>query len=196
MSYYEKYLKYKKKCEKMEDIINVQNGGKSDVNRKDNINIEDYINKLKKIEKKVKDKGTIFWFDTNGRLLSKGTLYNTTKKEIVKKIKKDKNKWNDETLCRINIKFNADDLMNKKTGGIDISVDVNKVYIDGNFLSINQKNKDNSLLRLFYRYDELDDFKLTDMKKIALIMINLDMKKVNALKFYHYCDIKKYLDQY
>ena len=173
----------------MELQTNLQKGGKSNDETK-------YLKLFKKIKTNVKDKGNVLWFDSDGTLLKKGTSFSETKQSIIKKIKKDKKVWNGEVICSINIRFVSDDIMNAESGAIDIAIDVDQIYVKGDFLAIHQKDETNSLMRLFYRYDELDKFKLTDMKRLALMMIKNDMKKVNAFKFYHYEDVEKFLKKY
>ena len=182
-----KYLKYNKMCVDLENKLLIkQMGGKG-------CDAEYYLKKFAKIEKDTKKKGTIFWFGEDGKLLSKANTFKESEKPILKKIKKGEDEWNGKILCRIDIKFIEDDVMDEKSGGIDVSVEVDRIYIKNGVLSIQQKEVKNCLLRLFYKYDELDNFTLSDMKNIALMMIDNKMKKVSSLKFYHYEDIEKYL---
>lgn len=188
-----KFNKYHNKCkyfEKMLDITYQQKGGK--------LNEGDYIEQLEEIEKIIKKKGSVFWFDEELKILSKSNSETKARDEIVKKIKKNTKKWSDKLLCKIVINFDYENIMDKKTGGLDISVEVNKVNVYENNegiekLLINQRDRHNSLLRLFYKYDELTMFDINDLKKIADMMINNKMKKIGSLKYYSYSDIEKFV---
>lgn len=79
-------------------------------------------------------------------------------------------------------------------GGLDFDINVNVVVIEGKNISVQLYNVKNSMMRLFYRADELDSFKTNHIKGIAKMMLDQKIKKIDSLKYYHYSDIKKYLD--
>lgn len=191
--YINKFIKYKKKCNYIEKILfSQQTGGDK------NNHIKKYTEKLEKIEEKVKKKGRVFWFDENLKLIVKSNSESKAKNEILKKIEKNIDKWENETLCCIVINFDFDNVLDEKSGGIDISVEINKVtsYEDNKNnkqIILSQKNRKHSILRLFYKYDELNKFDISDLKKIADMMMQKKMPNVGALKFYHYSDIEDFL---
>lgn len=194
--YKNKIIKYKNKCEKLENILsetnlNLQKGGKSDDQE------TRYIEQFKKIKKDMKSKGKVFWFDENSKLLVKSNSESLAREEILKKITKNIEKWENKTLCCITIEFDSDNVLDKKSGGIDLSVELNIVSTYENDkgkikILLSQKDRQNSLLRLFYKYDELEFFNISDFKKIVNVMIEKKIKKLGALKFYHYSDVSKY----
>jgi hypothetical protein len=94
----------------------------------------------------------------------------------------------------VTIDFDKNNVMDNESGGLQIDVYINKIIMNGKNVSIQQKDNSHSILTLFYSYDELDHFKMSDIKKIVLMMINKKMKKVSPFKYYHYCDIEKYFD--
>lgn len=190
MNYINKYNKYSSKCNTIIDVLNnrKQHGGKKDFDKKV------YIEKLYKIKEKVKKQGYVFWFDSEGKLLVKDLDDENAQNKMLGKIKKNIKKWENQIVTEVTIDFDKDKVMDKESGGLQIDVYINKVIINGKNISMQQKDENSSILTLYYSYDELDDFKMSDIKKIVLMMVNKKMKKVNAFKFYHYCDIEKYLE--
>ena len=154
----------------------------------------EYIKKLHKIKEKIKKKGFGFWFDEDGKLISKNESIKNAHKKVVTMITNDKELWKNKILVEIKIDFHPDEILDEQSGGLELDINVNKVIIDGKNISIQQKDTVCSLMRLFYKYDELDNFKLTDLKKIALMFIDKKIKKTNPFKYYHYGDILKYID--
>ena len=136
-----------------------------------------------------------FWSLTpsSGKLLTKDIDDEKANKKIIKKIIEDKNKWENEILAEALIDFYPKYILDNDKGGISITINVNKVIFNGNKISIQQRDKDKSIITIYYKEDELKYFKLSELSKIVLIMINNKMKKVNPFKNYHYSDIKKYL---
>lgn len=191
MNYKTKYLKYVEKNNALNNIILNTNqvGGKKDE--------EYYKKKLLKIKEKTKKKGYVYIFDEDGKLISRGLNISEAEAPILKKIKKNPIEWNNKILCYILIKFIPDDVMNSESGGLDLSIDVNKIIVVNSHVSIPIRDDKSSLIRLFYKYDELDFFQLNDLKKIALVAINRNLGKIiNPFEFYHYKDIEKKLKKY
>ena len=188
MEYQNKYNKYVSKCDTIANVLNGQYGGKKEIDK------ETYIKKLFKIKEKVKKQGYVFWFDSDGKILVKDLDDENAQNKMLVKIKKDTEKWKNQTVTEVTIDFDKDNVMNKESGGLQIDVYINKIIINGKNISMQQKDDTNSIMTLYYSYDELDNFKMSDIKKIVLMMVNKKIKKVNAFKFYHYDDIEKYLE--
>lgn len=180
-----KYLKYKRLNEQLNKQLCGQNGG--------NVNENKYMTYLKKIKDTMKKKGYVFWFDTDGKVLAQGLDTTSAKNKIIKQINADKSAWKNKIVTELVIEFDKDNLMNKTSGGLSISVDLNRVVIMGEKVSIQMKNKENSLFSLCYSYDELSKFKPSDLKKISLFVSNETLKKI-GLNIFHYKDIVKYIE--
>lgn len=153
-----------------------------------------YLKKLHKIKEKLMKKGFGFWFDADGKLMSMNVDINKAKDKVVKIIKKDVEDWKNKILLEINITIRPDDIMDKKTGGLELSIRLSKVSINNKNISIEIYDEKRSLMRLFYDNNELDKFKLSDLKEIALLFLNKKIKKTNPFKYYHYDDIVSYFD--
>lgn len=178
-----KYLKYKQKTEKLKHFLE-QSGGSED-NKK-------YLKILHKIKEGLKTKGYVFWFDDQGKVLAQGLDTKSAKANMVKVIMGDKTKWNSAIITELVIEFDPKNIMDEKSGGLSISIDLNKVILDGNRLSIQMKNKNNSLFSMCYKYDELSSFKLSDLKKFSLFVSNETLKKFGS-DIFHYEDMTEYI---
>lgn len=178
-----KYLKYKQKTEKIKQFLE-QSGGADD-NKK-------YLKILHKIKEGLKTKGYVFWFDDQGKILAQGLDTKSAKAKIVKLIMEDKTKWNNAIITELVIEFDPKNIMDEKSGGLSISIDLNKVILDGNRLSIQMKNKNNSLFSMCYKYDELSSFKLSDLKKFSLFVSNEKLKKFGS-DIFHYENMLEYI---
>lgn len=178
-----KYLKYKKKNL---EYANINLVGGDDKKK--------YIKILYTIKEKLKTKGYVFWFDTDGNVISKGLDTKSAKAMLTKKILENKTDWKNKIVTELVIEFDQKNIMDENTGGLSISVDLNKIVFHGDKLSIQMKNKNNSLFSLCYKYDELHKFKLSDLKKISLFVSNETLKKI-GLKVFHYENIAEHIDQ-
>jgi len=181
-----KYLFYKHKNDILKKKLNAQRGGKTDDSK------IKYLKILNKIKEGLKTKGYVFWFDIQGNILSQGLDTKSAKTKIVKMITENKDKFKNAILTELVIEFDPSNVMDETSGGLSISVDLNKVIFDNDKLSIQMKNKQNSLLSLCYKYDELSSFKISDLKKISLFVSNETLNKLKS-DIYHYHEIKKYI---
>lgn len=179
-----KYIKYIEKTNKLKEHLD-KSGGFND-NKK-------YLKILHKIKEELKTKGYVFWFDDKGKVLAQGLDTKSAKAKIIKLITEDKTKWKNKIVTELVIEFDPKNIMDDETGGLSISVDLNKILLDGERLSIQMKNKDNSLFSMCYKYNELSLFKLSDLKKISLFVSNMTLKKINS-NIFHYEDILKYIE--
>lgn len=152
-----------------------------------------YIKLLSAIKKKMESKGFVFWFDTEGNVISQGLNTTDAKNMIIKKIMKDKDAWKNKIVTELVIEFDKKNIMDEESGGLSITVDLNKIVFNGDKLSIQMKNTNNSLFSMCYKYDELHKFKPSDLKKISLFVSNEVLKKI-GLKIYHYSDIEDYIN--
>lgn len=176
----DKYIKYVNK-------IKLQTGGsKKDKNY--------YLQKLLDIQKKIKEKGYVYWFDEEGKLLACDTYDTKAREKILKQIKKNKDDWAGKITVTIIISLDSKEIMDEETGGLELKIRVNKTIYNGSSISIPARDEEASLMKLYYKYDELKKFKLSDLKKIAIFMGQMKMKYIDPFKFYHYKDIKKYLE--
>lgn len=178
-----KYLKYKQKTDKLKQFLD-QSGGSNDTKK--------YLKILQKIKEGLKTKGYVFWFDNKGKILVQGLDTKSAKAKMIKLIMEDKTKWNNTIITELVIEFDPKNIMDEETGGLSISVDLNKVVLDGDRLSIQMKNKDNSLFSMCYKYDELSLFKLSDLKKISLFVSDTTLKKIGS-NIFHYGDMLEYI---
>lgn len=175
--YLQKCLKYIRKIMIPQNILV---GGTSD---------NEYIKKLNKIKKQLDKKGYYFWFDKEETLLSKNVDKKLAKIKFLNKVKKT-NSYDDKFIA-IEISVDKNNIMNDNTGGLELIISIEKIKQRNNGLGTELIDDKNNIMRLYYRYDELDKFKLTDLKKIASMMLNKKIKKFSSLKYYHYEDIKK-----
>jgi len=186
MDYKNKYNKYQSKCNSIINLINNQSGGKDYKDK--------YIEKLYNIKEKIKKHGYVFWFGEDGKLLVKDLDDDNAKKKILMKINKDIDEWENKIITEVIITFDKKNILNEESGGLKIDINVNKIITNGKNVSIQQKDKSHSIMTLFYKHDELDNFKISDLKKIVLMIVTKKMKKINPFKFYHYGDIEEYLE--
>lgn len=141
---------------------------------------------LKNISKKLSLKGQYFWFDKDGKLISYDKIQKNAKTKFLKK-SKDKL---DEKFVNICISINKKDVMDEETGGLELFITVERI-IERNEKYGTELYKKDTLMRLFYSYDELKKFKLKDLHNIAKYVGN--KRKYKPLKYYHYSDIQKYI---
>lgn len=205
MDYKTKYLEYKKKCTELENIINFnnnfnQNGGKekktdlSDMS-KDEIK-KTITKKMLKIQKKLKEKGMSFWFDDQGNVISKGMTKKESHDKVTKKISKNLDEYSGKFISNVEIDFLPSEIFNDEMGCLEVYIDVNEIDVlnkDKKIFAIAPRNSKNSLLKLYYRRDELDEFKLSHIKKIVMALISNEIKKTNSFKFYHLDDLEDIL---
>lgn len=182
-----KYLFYKQKNNELRNKINNLNQFGGDDNDKSK-----YMKILKKIKEGLKTKGYVFWFDKTGKVLSQGLNSKEAKEKMVNIIVNDKEKWKNEIITELVIEFIPSDIMEENLGGLSISVDLNKIIMNGDKLSIQMKNKENSLFTMRYKYDELKLFKLSDLKKLSLFVSNETFKKFKS-DIYQYNQIVNFL---
>lgn len=175
----QRYLKYKSKNES----LIAQIGGTNDEKK--------YLKILNNIKEELKSKGYVFWFDVNGKVLAQGLTTQSAKTLMIKKINEDKNKWNNAIVTELVVEFDKKNIMDEESGGLSITVDLNRIKFNQDKLSIQMKNKTNSLFAMCYKYDELSKFKLRDLKKISLFVSNETLKKFKS-KTYSYSDIVEY----
>lgn len=200
-----KYLKYKKKVDILKQYSENQNtninlyqsGGKNndenDNKHDDTINDKKkYLKTLLKIKEGLKTKGYVFWFDSAGKILAQGLDTKSAKSKIIKLISKDKNSWENLIITEVVIEFDPKNIMDETSGGLSISIDLNKVIVENDKLSIQMKNKNNSLFSMCYKYDELQSFKLSDLKKLSMFVSNETLKHFKS-DIYQYKDVLKYL---
>lgn len=179
-----KYLKYKQKTYKLKQYLD-QSGGSNDSKK--------YLKILHKIKEGLKTKGYVFWFDDQGKVLAQGLDTKSAKAQVIKMIMNNKSDWNGATITELVIEFDPKNIMDEKSGGLSISIDLNKVVLDGDRLSIQMKNKNNSLFSMCYRYDELSSFKISDLKKFSLFVSNMTLKKFGS-DIFHYKNMLKYIE--
>ena len=152
-----------------------------------------YLSKLFKIQESLKEKGFVIWFDATGKILVKALNSKTAHSKILNIIKNDIDNWKNQILTEVVIEFDPDEIMNESLGGLKITIELNKVIIHGEKISIQQKNKSNSLFELRYKYNELSNFKQSDLKKLSLMISNEVFEKISPFKSYHYEDIKDFI---
>ena len=149
-----------------------------------------FLKKLHIIKTKLKERDSfVLWFDAQGKLLAKGLNTKDAKSSLLNLIIKNRMLWKNKIITEVVIEFDPDNIMEEALGGLQISINLNKIVFHDNSISIQQKNKTNSLFTLRYRYDELEHFKLSDLKKFALFVSNEELKTINPFKIYHYSDM-------
>jgi hypothetical protein len=196
MNYKDKYEKYLKKNKQLLfllddntnniDNLNNQIGGENDTKK-------NYLKKLHAIKETMKKKGFVFWFDDTGKVLSQGLNTTEAKNKIINQIKENREEWKDKIVTELVLGFSPDDLMDEDLGGLQITVDLNKVIVGKERISIQMKNKTNSLFKMRYTYKELKNFKISDLKKISLFVSDEVLKKIGGAKLFHYSDMEEYL---
>jgi hypothetical protein len=111
-----KYIKYKQRNDKLKKCL-IQSGGEDK---------KKYLKILHKIKEGLKTKGYVFWFDDKGKVLSQGLDTRSAKAGVVKKILEDKNRWKNAIITELVIEFDPSNIMDEDSGGLSISVDLNK----------------------------------------------------------------------
>lgn len=183
INYKKKLEKYIEKNAQIINKIQVGNGNDKKV----------FLKKLFKIKETMKTKGFVFWFDIDGKIISKSNNTKNAKTQLLEKINKNTENWKNAIVTELVIEFDPDNVMDEELGGVQITVELNKIKYLGENISIQQKNKSNSLFTMRYKYDELNKFKPSDLKKISLFVSNEKLKKINPFKTYHYENMIEYL---
>ena len=176
MNYQEKYEKYKLK--------NMTGGGDKDK----------YLKKLLMLKEKIKQKGFSFWFDSEGHILSKHVSDTDAKRKVLKKINSDYESYDGNIIAKIDINFLPEEILSDEQGGLELNIEVYKIGKEGKNISLSLRDENRSLMRVYYKYDELKKFKMSHLKSLAVALINKKIKKVNAFKFYHYDDVSYLFD--
>lgn len=152
-----------------------------------------YLKQLYKIQQKlIKDQLLSLWFNSNGYLIAKSNDPTTSQQKVLQKIKKFEDEFIGEILINVEIEFLPTEIMSDKQGGLELNIHINRVDQVGKYIALALKNKTGSLMRLYYKYDELDKFKLSDIKKIVLLLLDKTIIP-HAFTYYHYDDISLYL---
>lgn len=185
MSYNEKYIKYNEKCKELEMLIDfLQKGGQNN----------ETLRKLMKINKKLKEKGLSYWIDEDGKILAKDILIDDAKRKFLKKVTKDINEYIGKNVANVNIHILPDQLEDDETGVIEIFIEVVTIKKMTKNISLNLRNDKNSIIRIYYRPNELDRFKLTHIKIFAEALLNGIIKKTDPFKYYHLNDLDDVVD--
>ena len=124
-----KYLKYKRKINNINQSLQI--GGENYDDKKK------YLKTLLKIKEGLKTKGYVFWFDSQGKVIVQGLDTKSAKSKMIKLIVADKNKWKNEIVTELVIEFDPKNIMDEDSGGLSISVDLNKIVLNDDKLSIN-----------------------------------------------------------
>lgn len=178
-------------------VKNTMTGGKK--NEEYN---EEILKKLKKLEKKVKEKGVTFWFDKSGKILVKEKKHNDGYNKMLKIIRKNMKTYDKMEIVSVDITFLPKEIGKKykedhELGVIEMSVNVHKIDIvdyDDKIVGLYQRNEKNSILTMYYREAEISDFKLQHIKLLANALITNKIKKTNMFKFYHLEDLEDILN--
>jgi hypothetical protein len=176
----QKYFKYVKKC----DELTIQIGGNKDV-----------LKKLGAIKKNLDTKGYSYWFDTDGKLLASGKTQAESKKKLISKIAKNIDDYIEKEIVDVTLNIMSSHLDdNDKQGCLEIDIKVLTIKRLGKKVILNERNEKNSYLRFYYRSDDINNFKKSHAKTLAIKLLNNEIKKTNPFKFYHYEDFEDILD--
>lgn len=151
---------------------------------------EKQLTLLKKIAEAVDKNGRYRWYDSEMNKLVSQNTPEKAMKLIGKKIKENRKKWEGQTVVEAYVNYYPDEIMNDKRGGIAIIVEVSQVLYNGNNLTLDMKNKKNSMITIFYNKKELKQFKYAHIKKVVQFMLNETYDKISMLKDYQFSDIK------
>lgn len=185
----EKYYKYNIKCDKLESAIwgnkNIQHGGKDKLSNE--------MKQLMKLNKKLKEKGFNYWIDEDGNVIAKNVSKDDALIEAEKKIFKKMDKYNNTDMANISINLLPDEINSDDQGPIEINIQILKIKVTEKGIRFTLRNNKNSLMRIYYKAEEISEFKLSHLSNYASMLINNEIKKVNSLKFYHLDDVKDFL---
>jgi len=135
--------------------------------------------------------GTTQWYTEKGKLLAQGNSPGDVQKEVMKYIKPRLDKLTGHDIIEIQINFDTDKdfLMNKKYGGIQVIVTIYTINKVLGKIAPMLRDKNHSLIVLYYDYKHLDDFQISDLKKFAKLVYEKKYK-IKLFSGYHYQDIK------
>jgi len=175
MDYKGKYLKYKSKYLDLKNLI----GGKTNVSE------------INSIIKKLNSKGNIFFIDSNGKILGKGSD-NKAERSVLKKIKADRENYQNTKIVKIEYNIvEKDNKFYKKgdIGRVEVRIGINKVVFIKNNPTLSLAGR-GSLTKFYYFDNELKYFKLSDVKRIANMVLNTK-EKLGMLSNYTFKQIEK-----
>jgi hypothetical protein len=157
------------------------------------ISEEDRFKKiLYKLQKKIAKNGFYYFFDIDGKNIAKGMTGTETHKKLLRRIKNDPEIYDGKDIIRIDILFLPDYVMT--LGGMKVYVEVLNVRVIGQKVFIGLKDKDSSILQLYYKHDELQKFAMDHLKKIAVMMIQKRMGRVGPFHDYYLQDVEPFFD--
>lgn len=155
-----------------------------------------YSKKIKilyKIRELMKKKGFVFWLDEDCNIIIKELDRKHARNKLLKKIKNDIDGWKNKIVTEITLEIDVDKIMDNTSGGIELTCEVNKILHDKNKITIDRRENTHSSLTVCYKQNELKKYRISDIKKIANMMINKKMGKVCSHKYYYFKDIKDYI---
>lgn len=153
------------------------------------------VEQINKIESMILKKGKQHWYDENGKLIINGNKPNETKKKLIEIIKKNKKQYIDHQLCHISVTFYYDQdlFLNKTMGPFEIQAVIYDVREIFGKISLQLSDKEGALIRMFYSLNNMENFNISHMKNFAKLALNGKLK-TTLLKYYHYKDLKKQLE--
>lgn len=175
MDYKTKYLKYKSKYLDLKEQV----GGNPDVGE------------INSIIKKLNSKGSIFFIDPNGKILGKGSD-DKAEKMVLKKVKADRENY--ENTKVVKIEYNVVEKDNKyykkgDIGRVEVRIGINKIVFIKNNPTLSLAGR-GSLTKFYYFDNELKYFKLSDVKRVANMILNTK-EKLGMLSNYTFKQIEK-----
>jgi len=192
-----KYLKYKNKFNKLNKLLkqdlsaNIKDYGIPNLKGVDIPREEKWFNKIVTLLDK---KGTNFWLDIDGNTISKGSDPATAQKKVVRKLKKDPEKY--KNLIHIEVMYFGDKLKFKEDGDgpVVVIITVQNGIVQGNGKHISIERQDNKTSRIKFHYSSknLNKFKLSELKQFALALLN-NKEEFSVYKSIDYKTMKKSL---
>lgn len=196
--YYLKYKEYKKKYLQLEKHldnkfknINAMDFGGIELKSESDNNTRILLNN---IIKKLNDKGYVYWLTNEGKVITKDIDEDIAQKALQNKIKKNKDKYDGQIVIKVQyvvIDKTNPSLLDGSAGPIKMGIYVHKINFEGKNISL-APTKDFNDLRFHYFKNDLVKFKLNDMKKFSVELLN-KKDSIDSLKFYTFQEIKKLL---
>ena len=149
------------------------------------------IRMVNSVIKKLISKGNIYFIDSDGKILGRGSD-DTVERSVLKKIKANREKYENSKIVKIEYNIIDKDNMYYKKGDIgrvEVRIGILKVVFMKNNPTLSLAKR-GSLTKFYYFDDELKDFKLEDVKRISNMVLNTK-EKLGILSNYSFKQIEK-----
>lgn len=118
------------------------------------------------------------WYTEKGKLIANGNNDREAQKDAVGVIKNNKKELLGSNVIYVKVIFHEDKktLMNKAEGGIEVRIAIYTIKTVLGKISLQLRDDTHSLVHIFYNYKHLDDFELSQLKKLAKMVLDNKLK--------------------